>query len=386
MLFASRRKPIFSDDKESFDSNNITDEEVESDTDRAFEISIDASDTYCYDMVLLVRISTIDGSNYYEAIGEDSFLHLNIEVQHSSARCNNLSKKFISKMLLQNAVQLDMSLIPVKAELLPPIAKNGQRKSVSNSKAEKPRELFRLVQSQQALLHYTLRCAGQHALNIHCIDFTPNKNALRIQPNTKKIDYTVEKPNAMHLNVNDANSNCFGFQPLNHGHSVSIGTVHISWSRSSVMEKSLMEALESGHDGSSESGARSNICVSSYALPETLVYPLQKVSVDIKTSTDVATYCTPFELKLYLINNTVSSENISVEMSANENFLIAGRMVGKFCVQPMSTIAITYVLTGIEIGLLALPKIEIKLISSGEYLIDNRKNLGKKRHVYVKPR
>ena len=108
--------------------------------------------------------------------------------------------------------------------------------------------------------------------------------------------------------------------------------------------------------------------------------------MDIKTSTDVATYCTPFDLKLYLINNTVSSENISVEMSANENFLIAGRMVGKFCVQPMSTIAITYVLTGIEIGLLALPKIEIKLISSGEYLIDNRKNLGKKRHVYVKPR
>ena len=212
-------------------------------------------------MVLLVRISTVDGSNYYEGIAEDSFLHLNIEVQHSSARCNNLSKKFISKMLLQNAVQLDMSIIPVKAELLPPIAKNGQRKFVSNSKAEKPTELFRLVQSQQALLHYTLRCAGQHALNIHCIDFTPNKNALRIQPNTKKIDYTVEKPNAMHLNVNDANSNCFGFQPLNHGHSVSVGTVHISWSRSSVMEKSLMEALESGHDGSSESGAQQYLCI-----------------------------------------------------------------------------------------------------------------------------
>ena len=173
--------------KKAFDSNNIIDEEVESDTDRAFGISIDASDRNCYDMVLLVRISTVDGSNYYEGIAEDSFLHLNIEVQHSSARCNNLSKKFISKILLQNAVQLDMSIIPVKAELLPPIAKNGQRKSVSNSKAEKPTELFRLVQSQQALLHYTLRCAGQHALNIHCIDFTPNKNALRIQPNTKKM-------------------------------------------------------------------------------------------------------------------------------------------------------------------------------------------------------
>ena len=65
-----------------------------------------------------------------------------------------------------------------------------------------------------------------------------------------------------------------------------------------------------------------------------------------------------FDLKLYLINNTVSSENISVEMSANENFLIAGTMVGKFCVQPMSTIAITYVLTGIEIGLLALQKLK----------------------------
>ena len=386
MLFASGENQFSLMTKKAFDSNTNIDEEVESDTDRAFEISIDASDRYCYDMVLLVRISTIDGSNYYEAIGEDSFLHLSIEVQHSSARCNNLSKKFISKMFLQNAVQLDMSLIPVKPELLPPIVKNGQRKFVSTSKAGKPTELFRLVQSQQALLHYTLRCAGQHVLNIHCIDFTPNKNALRIQPNTKKIDYSVGKPNAMQLNVNDANSNCFGFQPLKHGPSVSMGTVHISWSRSSVMEKSLMETLESDQDGSSESGARSNICVSSYALPETLVYPLQKVSVDIKTSTDVATYCTPFDLKLYLINNTVSSENISVEMSANENFLIAGRMVGKFCVQPMSTIAITYVLTGIEIGLLALPQIEIKSISSGEYLIDNRKNSGNKRHVYVKPR
>ena len=223
--------------------------------------------------------------------------------------------------------------------------------------------MFRLVQSQQALLHYTLRCAGQHVLNIHCIDFTPNKNALRIQPNTKKIDYSVGKPNAMQLNVNDANSNCFGFQPLKHGPSVSMGTVHISWSRSSVMEKSLMETLESDQDGSSNQ-ARAATSVSSYRLPETLVYPLQGISVDIKTSTDVATYCTPFELKLYLINNTVSSENISIEMSANENFLIAGRVVGKFCIQPMSTTAITYVLTGIEIGLLALPQIEIN-ISSG---------------------
>ena len=61
--------------KKAFDSNNY-DEEVGSDTDRAFGISIDASDTNCYDMVLLVRISTVDGSNYYEGIAEDSFLHL----------------------------------------------------------------------------------------------------------------------------------------------------------------------------------------------------------------------------------------------------------------------------------------------------------------------
>ena len=79
--------------KKAFDSNNIIDEEVGSDTDRAFGISIDASDTNCYDMVLLVRISTVDGSNYYEGIAEDSSFHLNIEVQHSSARCNNLGKE-----------------------------------------------------------------------------------------------------------------------------------------------------------------------------------------------------------------------------------------------------------------------------------------------------
>ena len=45
------------------------------------------------------------------------------------------------------------------------------------------------------------------------------------------------------------------------------------------------------------------MCQTAFVLPPTLVYPLQGISVDLKTSTDIAFYCKPFELKLYLINN-----------------------------------------------------------------------------------
>ena len=90
-------------------------------------------------------------------------------------------------------------------------------------------------------------------------------------------------------------------------------------------------------------------------------------------------------MKLYLINNTVSSERISLELAPNENFLCAGRTTAVLNIQPMSTIVVTYILTGIEIGLLLLPQIEIKSLKSGKYLIDYGKNIKSKRYLYVKP-
>ena len=76
--------------------------------------------------------------------------------------------------------------------------------------------------------------------------------------------------------------------------------------------------------------------------------------------------------------------DVSVEMSINENFLIAGDGWGILRTAYVHY-AITYVLTGIEIGLLALPQIEMWSQSAvgSIWLITER--IRNKRHVYVKP-
>ena len=361
--------------------SNLMYDSTQDKKDYKFKISIENDESNVYEIIVYIYITTSDNNNYYSLINMDSLLHLEMNIQHLSTRCvSTLNKQHKCDLKFENPMKMDMSIISLNPELLPPLISNDKLKLLSGSKSSENSdgidgEIFRLVKSQRALVHYVLKCASVHALNIHRVEYIPNKSARNISPNENNLDYSTS--NLLKLKPQDVQSNCFGLQPIKDGSSVSLGKIAVTWSR--------LKSLLNPEEANDEASIKQEMCQTAFVLPPTLVYPLQGISVDLKTSTDIAFYCKPFELKLYLINNTVSSERISLELAPNENFLCAGRTTAVLNIQPMSTIVVTYILTGIEIGLLLLPQIEIKSLKSGKYLIDYGKNNKSKRYLYVKP-
>lgn len=374
---------------DSIDNKNGTGE-IEND-ECNFSVSIGSKKSNLYELIVYVCITTVDGNNFYSNINVDSVLHLTLNIEHTSTRCINVLstvRKYVLK--LENPINMDMSIIALNPELLPPLIHNDKLKLLGESKSnssKSPKEgIFRLIKSQRAILHFNFKCASDHALKIYRIEYIPNEYAKHVSPNESNLDYSDRKKysGALELRAQDVKSNCFGIQPIKDGLSMPLGQISITWSRLTSLPNPL-EVDEDGVTNENEEKKQPQRYKSSFILPNALVYPLQGIGVDIKTNTDIASYCKPFEMKVYLINNTVSSEQISLELTSNENFLCAGRTSAVLNIQPMSTIVVTYILTGIEVGLLLLPQIEVKSLKLGKYLIDYGKNNRSKRFLYVKP-
>ena len=176
------------------------------------------------------------------------------------------------------------------------------------------------------------------------------------------------------LKPEDVQSNCFGLQPIKDGSSVSLGKIAVTWSR--------LKSLLNPEEANDEDSIKQQMCQTAFVYYQTLVYPLQGISVDLKTSTDIAFYCKPFELKLYLINNTVSSERISLELAPNENFFMRWTYNSSFkYTANVNDCSYLYIDRNRDC-LLLLPQIEIKSLKSGKYLIDYGKNIKSKRYLY----
>ena len=146
-------------------------------------------------------------------------------------------------------MKMDMSIISLNPELLPPLISTDKLKLLSGSKSSENSdgvdgEIFRLVKSQRALVHYVLKCASVHALNIHRVEYIPNKSARNISPNENNLDYSTS--NLLKLKPQDVQSNCFGLQPIKDGSSVSLGKIAVTWSRL----KSLLNPEEANDEAS----------------------------------------------------------------------------------------------------------------------------------------
>ena len=123
----------------------------------------------------------------------DSLLHLEMNIQHLSTRCvSTLNKQHKCDLKFENPMKMDMSIISLNPELLPPLISTDKLKLLSGSKSSENSdgvdgEIFRLVKSQRALVHYVLKCASVHALNIHRVEYIPNKSARNISPNENNL-------------------------------------------------------------------------------------------------------------------------------------------------------------------------------------------------------